>query len=139
MTEGTEFELTVARGKAEKNLSVMLAANVYSGPALLDAPQGAGALVRRTPKGAPAAGAGIEPGDVIVAIDGQAVTEVDDVFQVLATHDAGDKVEVEVKRGSQERTLTVTLEKRGYGQLKSRPERRLSDAVVRSPQRSHYR
>ncbi len=47
--------------------------------------------------------------------------EVDDLLQALATHAAGDEVEIELKRGSQEQTLTAKLDQRGYGQLKPRP------------------
>lgn len=116
-----QFELTVARGKGEKTLTVTLAANVFLGTNLVDAPRGGGAEVKSVSKGSPAADAGIEAGDVVVAIDGQEVTDVEDLLQALATHAAGDEVEIEIERGSQEQTLTAKLDKRGYGQLKPRP------------------
>lgn len=118
---GDQFEIAVVRGKAEKTLTVTLAANVFLGAKLVDAPQGGGALVKSAPKGAPASAAGMERGDLIVAVDGQAVAKVDDLLQALATHLAGDEIEIEVKRGSQDRTLTAVLDKRGYGELKLRP------------------
>jgi S1-C subfamily serine protease len=51
-------------------------------------------------------------GDVITAIDGKKVTSMDDVIGVVDTKKPGDKVTVELARGSGKRTVTVTLGKR---------------------------
>ena len=118
---GDQFELTIARGNEEETLKVTLAGNVYLGAELLDAPPGRGLSVDSVPRDGPAADAGLQPDDVIVTVDGQAVAKFDDLLQALATHVAGDDVEIEVTRGSKELTLTATLEKRGVGQLKARP------------------
>lgn len=93
----------------------------FSGPISSTLRRAAAPRSKSISKGSPAADAGIEAGDVIVAIDGQEVTAVEDLLQALATHAAGDEVEIEIERGSQEQTLTAKLDKRGYGQLKPRP------------------
>lgn len=56
---------------------------------------------------APAAEAGLRPGDRIVAIDGQPVTEYTDVSAVV-TEAAGRELDVEVVRDGQTLTLEVT-------------------------------
>jgi serine protease Do len=61
--------------------------------------------------GSPAAEAGLEKGDVIVAVDGRRVTRQAEVLQALGPKYAGDVVELTVKRGDEERTFTITLEK----------------------------
>jgi len=51
-------------------------------------------------------------GDVIVAVDGRRLTQRDDLADLVSTHGAGDKVELEVIRGGDKRTVSVTLGKR---------------------------
>jgi S1-C subfamily serine protease len=48
-------------------------------------------------------------GDVIVAADGTPVTSVEDLRDVLATHQPGDRIELEIYRGGSKRTVTATL------------------------------
>jgi membrane-associated protease RseP (regulator of RpoE activity) len=55
----------------------------------------------------PAAAAGLQPGDELVAYDGQAVTSWEDL-QTLIRASGDEPVAVEVERDGQRRTLTVT-------------------------------
>jgi len=48
-------------------------------------------------------------GDLIVAIDGQQITDPQDVSVVLDKHQAGDTVTVTVMRGRRQMTVKVTL------------------------------
>jgi len=60
--------------------------------------------------GSPARRAGLEEGDVIVAVDGTSVEYVGQVQQAVAFHKPGDEVAVEIARkGGIRRTLHVTL------------------------------
>ncbi len=68
-----------------------------------------GALVRFVQPQSPAEAAGIERGDIIVAIGERPVGSVEDVFAAIREHKVGDTVEVEVVRGEARRTLTATL------------------------------
>jgi serine protease Do len=60
----------------------------------------------------PADKAGIKADDVITKLDGQKIENFDDLARVLGKKKAGDKVDVEVKRGEETLTLKVTLGKR---------------------------
>lgn len=68
-----------------------------------------GALVLDiTPKG-PAAGSGIEPGDVIVAFDGKEVNESRSLPRIVAETPVGKRAEVTVEREGKERRFTIKL------------------------------
>src|SRR5436305_5997772 len=64
----------------------------------------------------PAARAGLRPGDVIAAIDGQAIDDFDDVRLIVSTH-AGTPLRIEYLRGGQRLTTTLTpvAEQHEYG------------------------
>jgi S1-C subfamily serine protease len=68
-----------------------------------------GALVRTLPQGGPADEAGIEVGDVIVAVAGDEVIDNDSLQERLLDHDPGERVVVTVVRGSETLTVEVTL------------------------------
>lgn len=68
-----------------------------------------GALVQALPEGGPADEAGIELGDVIVAVAGNEVIDNDSLQERLLEHEPNETVEVTVVRGSETLTLEVTL------------------------------
>jgi putative serine protease PepD len=68
-----------------------------------------GALIQTVSSGGPAADAGIKAGDVVTSIGATKIQGTNDLVAAIATHRAGDKVQVTVKRGSQTKTVTVTL------------------------------
>jgi putative serine protease PepD len=68
-----------------------------------------GALAVEAFADGPAAAAGIRKGDVVVAIDGQAVASADAAVIAVREHAIGEEVEVVVVRGLEQLTLTVTL------------------------------
>jgi S1-C subfamily serine protease len=87
-------------------------------------PVDAGLLIERVESGSPAAKAGIRGGstsvvisgtdytlggDIVVAVDGKRVTGLSELRDILATHKPGDRIAVELYRGSDKRTVTVTL------------------------------
>ena len=57
----------------------------------------------------PADDAGIQQGDVILAIDGQQIDETHSFEEVLFMHKPGDKVEVTILRNGKQMTVNVTL------------------------------
>ncbi|HET7530001.1 MAG TPA: trypsin-like peptidase domain-containing protein [Mycobacteriales bacterium] len=67
------------------------------------------ARVQSTTKGGPADKAGVEVGDVIVAVDGQRTAGADAVIAAIRTHQPGQSIKVTVERDGSERTLTLTL------------------------------
>jgi serine protease Do len=63
-----------------------------------------GVLVRSVEEGSPAAAAGIDQGDLIVAVDGHPVTSADDLFDALQGEGT---LRVALVRGTVERTVEV--------------------------------
>ncbi|MDQ3385476.1 MAG: PDZ domain-containing protein, partial [Actinomycetota bacterium] len=68
-----------------------------------------GVLVAEVPEGGPADQAGIEPGDLVTALEGEEVRSVEDFLGFLRRSERGDVVEVELVRDGDEMTIDVTL------------------------------
>jgi putative serine protease PepD len=69
----------------------------------------AGLVVRSVQAQGPAAQAGLAVGDVIVEIDGAAVSTGDDLLKVIVTHHPGDRLTVGYLRAGQHHTTTLVL------------------------------
>jgi len=80
----------------------------------LDLPDGvdAGAVVTQVFPRSPANDAGIEAGDVIVAVDGEAVDGAPDVVRHIREERAGDEIAVTVIRAGERKALTARLGRR---------------------------
>jgi S1-C subfamily serine protease len=72
-------------------------------------PVGQGALVTDLLRGGPAAAAGIQLKDVIIAIDGKQVTKDNNFSLLLLNHRPGDRVAVTIARGQERLSVQVTL------------------------------
>jgi S1-C subfamily serine protease len=72
----------------------------------------AGALVEEVTPGTGAAEAGLEPGDLVVSIEGAPVQSGGDLAAQIQTHQPGDTVDLEVVRGGDQITISVTLGER---------------------------
>lgn len=59
--------------------------------------------------GGPAAKAGVQNGDIITKVNGQAVTEQSSLASQVAQFNPGDKIDVTVLRDGKERVLTIIL------------------------------
>jgi putative serine protease PepD len=70
---------------------------------------GVGAAVREIAKGTAADQAGLRDGDVVVAIDSQAVTSADALVAAVLGYRPGDTVTLTVRRGGEERSVELTL------------------------------
>jgi S1-C subfamily serine protease len=70
---------------------------------------GSGALVADVTPGSPAADAGLEVGDVVVAVDDQPITGSGGLVGVVRDHSPGDEVAIVVVRDGEEITVTATL------------------------------
>ncbi|PUB32410.1 putative serine protease PepD [Promicromonospora sp. AC04] len=68
-----------------------------------------------TPDG-PADQAGVEPGDVILSIDGRPVSVADELIVAIRAKAPGDPVTLQVRSGDEEREVRVVLEERSSGQ-----------------------
>jgi S1-C subfamily serine protease len=90
----------------------------------LNLPVERGALLQSVVEGGPADEAGLRGGDtqtdagvaaggdLVVAIDGRAVRNPDDLATAVVEHSPGDEVEIEYYRGDERRSVTVALGER---------------------------
>ena len=83
--------------------------------------QDGGVLIVNVTAASPAAQAGLLAGDVIVAIDGQPVRNMDDMAQRLAGKGAGAKLAFTVNRGGVEQRPEVTLGMRAQSRVVAAP------------------
>jgi Do/DeqQ family serine protease len=75
----------------------------------LDLPQVRGALVSSVDEDAPAAEAGLQPGDVILSLDGEPVADYNDLRNQVASRSPGTRVDLGVRRDGRSLSLRATL------------------------------
>jgi serine protease Do len=75
----------------------------------LQLPVNYGVLIQDVVKQGPADMAGIQRGDVIVAMSGKEVTNFNEMRRIIFDHNVGDEIEVIFYRGRQKNTVTVKL------------------------------
>jgi serine protease Do len=71
-----------------------------------------GALVAEVYIGGPADKAGLRPGDILVAVNGQTVTKDHDIHGMVGHLNAGDTLEIKILRGTTRRTLHLDIDAR---------------------------
>jgi putative serine protease PepD len=106
---GEEFEITVIRGSRRLNFREVASSTTYLGVDVQDAEGDTGAKVVKAAPGSPAAKAGLEPDDVITAVDETPVRRVKDLLQAVSTHSPGDTVTITFTRGSRELKAKTVL------------------------------
>ena len=84
----------------------------------LDRPRGA--LVAEVEKGSPAERAGLEPGDVIVGLNGKTIDRSSDLPLIVAETPPGNRADLEVWRKGASRKLSVTVGERKDEKVASR-------------------
>lgn len=75
-------------------------------------PRTRGAIISGVNEGGPADVAGVEVGDIVIALDGDRLRSQQDFLQRIASHMPGEQVELTVVRGETERDIVVTLTER---------------------------
>ncbi len=94
-------QMIVARGEARYP---------YMGVFLVDGAPSEGAVVSRVVAGAPAARAGLRPGDVITAVDNLEMHAAGEVLSLVSDHDVGERVTIAFVRGGEPRSVQVGLD-----------------------------
>ena len=82
----------------------------FLGVLLVDESASEGAVVSRVVAGAPAARAGLRPGDVITAVDNLETRAADEVLTRVSDHDVGERVTIGFERGGEPRSVQVGLD-----------------------------
>jgi len=90
--------LGIAYGPLTPSLAVRLGVNTANG-----------FVVGQVAPGSPAASAGIQPGDVIIAVDGRPLDSESALAENLNQHKPGDPVTLTVIRNGQQQSIQVTL------------------------------
>lgn len=70
-----------------------------------------GLIIAQVAPGTPAAGV-LQEGDVLLSVDGKALDDSDTLNKTIAAHKVGDTVKLEVQRGTQKNTVSITLRER---------------------------
>jgi putative serine protease PepD len=83
--------------------------HAYLGVSIGANTNGTGAVIGTVRTGSPAAAAGVQSGDVVVAVNGKPVTGANELTAAIAALRPGDKTRLEVERGGTTVTVTVTL------------------------------
>jgi serine protease Do len=71
-----------------------------------------GVVVKRVVAGTPADKAGLESGDIIVSLDGEAVESMDQLVLLIRRRKVGDKITLEFYRGKEKSRAELTLEEK---------------------------
>jgi len=76
-----------------------------------------GAAISRIESNSPAAKAGLEPGDIIVAANNRPIKNSHDIRNIVGLMQIGDNVELEYYRGNEKKQVTATIGKQEMPQL----------------------
>ncbi len=75
----------------------------------LDLEVNTGVLINGVEKGSPADEAGMEDGDVVIEFNGTEITSTDELRELVADTEAGQKVKIKIIRDGKEKTLTLVV------------------------------
>jgi putative serine protease PepD len=106
---GFAVPIDVVGGELSKLESGQTVRHAFLGVSTTESTGTTGALVASVKAGGPAASGGLKAGDVVTTFDGKKVSGSSGLVAAIADHQPGDQVKLTVKRGSDSKTLTVTL------------------------------
>ena len=91
-----------------------------------------GAAISRIESNSPAAKAGLEPGDIIVAANDRPVKSSQDISNIVGLLQIGDKVTIDYFHGNEKKSVTATIGKPEQPQLAGEKVHRLLQGAVLS-------
>jgi PDZ domain-containing protein len=107
-TGGRDPEDVRVESEAEMARSQLAATRLALEAAGYEVPVGEGVVVLAVAPSRPAADV-LEPGDVLLAIDGTVIERPTQVGELVQQHDPGDTLEVRLRRANEERTVEVPV------------------------------
>jgi S1-C subfamily serine protease len=81
----------------------------YLGVSTTPSTSGAGAQVADVVAGAPADNAEVQVGDTITRVSGETIRAPEDISASIENRKPGDRIEIELRRAGDDRTVQVTL------------------------------
>lgn len=106
---GFAIPVNTVKRIAEQMISGQTVSHAFLGITMASSTNPAGVAVTSVYKDTAAAKAGLQTGDVIVKINGSAVTSPNEVSIAVGSKNAGDSIEITYVRGGREVTTTATL------------------------------
>jgi membrane-associated protease RseP (regulator of RpoE activity) len=103
-----DAHVTVTAGRGRLGLAVIQASPELR--AQLGAPGDRGVLVDRVIPDSPAARAGVRVGDVVLEVDGDAVTSATEMLEAMSDHEKGEQITITALRAGQRMQLVATLD-----------------------------
>ncbi len=95
-------------GVAMEDLTPEVAKQINANPnSPIQIPEISGVLVVRVVPNSPAASAGIRPGDVIIEVDGQQITQGEDLLNIVESSRINQLLQLKVQRGNQVQKLSI--------------------------------
>ncbi len=76
--------------------------------------EGKGLVITGIVKDSPAEKAGIERGDILLAVDGTDITSEGDIIEILKYHKAGDVLKLRILHGEETKNISLKIEERLY-------------------------
>ena len=110
-SDGVGFAIPIDSVKSVSNTLIAggKVQHAYLGIHVGDAPTRSGAVIGSVTADSPAAKAGLKAGDVITALDGNAITKADELTAAVTAHAPNEKVTVTVTRNGKSQQIDVTL------------------------------
>ncbi len=95
-----------------------------------------GAVISRVESSSAAAKAGLEPGDIIISINGRKIKNSHQIRNMIGLMKIGDKVDIQVLRGDKKKNITAIIGKPQRHQIAGEKlHRTLKDTILSSSQR----
>jgi serine protease Do len=85
--------------------------------------------IMRVEQGTPAAKIGLRDKDLILTLNGAAITEVEQFINEIGKHKPGDTVTIKVRRGDVELDLKPTLDRRPFGSMRGEFQNRMGSEL----------
>lgn len=109
----TVFDQIVARGRMRRGTIGAFVQTITPPLAAgLKLAQDAGVIIADVYPGGPAEAAGLEPGDVVLALDGKPIENARQLDVNLYRRSVGDEVRLDVVRGTEKRSVSVGVDER---------------------------